>query len=189
MLRREEVLSRRAVELALASRHAVASGLSMNQALADPLPVPPAFFTHPEPAVRLNAVYRQSEAALRPHLPLLIELFGQEANERGRWFWVGKFAEFEDAAMSTVLTDLLAHQTSPRVLSVRVGTLGRRRAREAVPQLIGLTRHADGVLRLEAAKALGDIGDQRARPALEALLSSEERRVGKEGRSGWAPHY
>jgi len=175
MLQREKVLSRRAVEVALASRHAVASGLSMNQALADPLPVPPALFTHPEAAVRLNAVYRQSEVALRPHLPRLIELFGQEANERVRWFWAGKFAEFKDAAMTTVLTDLLARETSPRVLSVLVGTLGRRRTREAVPQLIALTRHADGVLRLEAAKALGDIGDQRARPALEALLDQHEK--------------
>jgi HEAT repeat protein len=43
--------------------------------------------------------------------------------------------------------------------------------REAVPVLIEMTGHLDAFVRQDAARALGELGDRRAIPALSALLS------------------
>jgi HEAT repeat protein len=40
-----------------------------------------------------------------------------------------------------------------------------------VAALVEMTRHEDGFVRLDAARALGTLGDRRAAPALEALLA------------------
>ena len=184
MLQRENALSRRAIELAFASQHVAAIGLYVNHTFSDPLPVPDAFLIHPDPAVRRHAAEYQPAEALRPHLPRMLELFRNESSDHVRQGWALVLGRFEDPFVTTALIDFLAREESSIVRSALTGRLGERKAKDAVPLLMTLTRDEDRVLHLEAARALGEIGDERARPALEALLDQDEVPFRFDGRGG-----
>ncbi|MFK7602059.1 HEAT repeat domain-containing protein [Deinococcus sp. SM5_A1] len=174
MLKREKAASPRAIELAFASQHAVTTGLYVNSELNEPLSVPDAFFSHPDPRVRRYSVEYQTREALQPKLSLLIKMYQQEESDHVRQGWALKLGSFDEPSVTAALIQLLQNERSPIAQSALINKLGERKVRYAVPLLIQLAGHEDGVLRLEAANALGEIGDERARPVLKALLSQKE---------------
>lgn len=174
-LRREGALNARAVETVFASGSAASTALYVNSSLPSPLPVPEAFLTHPEPDVRRSAVMYQSREQLEQGLPVVLKLLETEDSGHVRQGWVLTLGGHDTQAVRESLTGLLRTETNPVVRSAVVLAVERAGWVDAVPALIELTRQDDGVLRLEAARALGALGDLRARPALEALLGQDER--------------
>jgi HEAT repeat protein len=60
-----------------------------------------------------------------------------------------------DSDLVRVLLDQLRRETEVELLSCLVSALGNTGTREAVPALIEMTRHADGFVRQDTARALG----------------------------------
>jgi len=189
MLGREDALTRRAIELAFASKHVVSTGLYVNSTFGDPLPVPDAFLTHPDPAVRRSAAEYQRDEVLRSRVALLLDLWDREDSDHVRQGWALKLGQFQEPAVTAALTAFLEREKSGIVRSALTRRLAEHQASQAVEVLIRQTQGDDPVLRLEAAEALGKIGDERARPALEALLSQEERPFRDEGGGGMGYAY
>ncbi|SMB81352.1 HEAT repeat domain-containing protein [Deinococcus hopiensis] len=189
MLKREDALTRRAIELAFASRHVVSTGLYVNSKFSDPLPVPDALFNHSDPSVRRSAAEYQPDDVLRSKVPLLLDLWDREGSDHVRQGWALKLGQFQEPAVTAALTAFLEREKSGTVRSALTRRLAEHRASQAVTLLIQQTQGDDPVLRLEAAEALGKIGDERARPALEALLSQEERPFRDEGGGGMGYAY
>ncbi|UQN10764.1 HEAT repeat domain-containing protein (plasmid) [Deinococcus sp. QL22] len=189
LLKREQALTRRAIELAFTSKHVVTTGLYVNSEFDNPLPVPDAFFTHSDPGVRRYSVEYQPNAVLHPKLPQLLELYRQEASEHVRQGWALKIGSFHEPVVTAALTEFLEREDSAIVRSALTRRLGEHKATQAVPLLMRLTQQEDHVLRLEAATALGEIGDERARPALKALLDQHEKPFRIEGGGGMGYSY
>jgi hypothetical protein len=68
------------------------------------------------------------------------------------------------------LLRLLRSETDLDILSCLLGALGRFGDVSAVAEIIEFTKHSDGFVRQDAARALGKLGDQRAIPSLRRLL-------------------
>jgi HEAT repeat protein len=127
-------------------------------------------FRSSDPLVRRNALWAsdavKGEVVQVPNDLLRDPDQQVRNNARARW---GR----ESPKRVAVLSDLLRQESDLVSISSLVSTLGESDDREAVPVLIEMTRHADAFVRQDAARALGKLKDQRAIPALSALLADQ----------------
>lgn len=136
-----------------------------------------------DPAIRLDGLWAaQSLGADRKRVPIPDELFQDPAREVRRMA-ILTVGGLQDHSKVPLLLHLLTTETELELLSSVAGALGNMGDRRAVAPLMELTRHADGFVRQDAARALGRIGDPAAIPALQALLQdhSHPMRVDTEG--------
>ncbi|MFC4453540.1 HEAT repeat domain-containing protein [Deinococcus sonorensis] len=101
-------------------------------------------------------------------------MLDQEQDRVVRQGWVLTLGRVPQDEMRAALVRLLQTERSPVVLSALIRRVRDQRLVQAIPALVALTEHEDGVLRLEAATALGELGDERVRPALQRLLTQHE---------------
>lgn len=174
-LQREGALTRQAIGLCFTSGWGLSTALYVNASLPEPVEVAVAYLTHPNRQVRRAAVEYLPAAEVAARVPLILELLPQEAEEYVRQGWVLTLGRHGDEPARSALGGLLRTDPSPTVRSAVLRAIQATPRAADLPALVDLTRGEDTVLRLEAARALGELGDPRARPVLEALLGQHER--------------
>lgn len=85
-----------------------------------------------------------------------------------------------DRSKVPLLLDRLKQEQDAELLSCIVRALGHFRDRQATGALIEMTRHADAFVRQDTARALGELKDDRAVPALQALLCDTTKPIRKD---------
>ncbi|PYE49491.1 HEAT repeat domain-containing protein [Deinococcus yavapaiensis] len=176
-LQRHDAVTPDVVKVAWTSRHAevITTGLYVNHEQAHPLPVPEEFLQHESERVRRRAVEYATDADLTPIVPRVLVLLSEERVAYVRQGWVLRLGKLKEPVVRGALVRRLGEEPNADVRSALLRVMEQGRYREAVYALIALTHDEDGVLRLEAARALGKLGHPAAIPALQALLTQHER--------------
>jgi len=97
-----------------------------------------------------------------------------DADDSVRETAVWALGEIEDESTAGAIGELLAAERSPKVRATAAWALGQLDLSKAPKGLIDAVGDADQAVRLRAAWALSEIGDQAALPALGAALNKEQ---------------
>jgi HEAT repeat protein len=122
---------------------------------------------HEDSGLRTAAMKILGEAAGREAVDPLLEILSK-AGEEEQEFIVGILQTLPEKDLPVLFPKLRVEDTAVRRRVVQV--LGSRSCRGAVPHLLALLEDPDGHVQREAARALGDIGDQVAVAPLIAFL-------------------
>ena len=155
---------------------ASASGKKVDVSTADLI----AALEHPAHSVRLTAQRRLAERGTEVVSQLSDVLENPRASAQSRWhaIWALDAVDGGEAAREVLRTSVYSLEPSVRRQAIR--QLGQRRAKDALPELIGRLEDEDASVRFQAATALGRIADSEAIQPLEtALLRGEEDEIAR----------
>ena len=159
------------VATAFASRHRTVLAMALDSiARVKPPPrIPARLYANPDPQIRRRAVALQNPPVLLADLPELTRLAAQEADVSVRHAWASALAGTGDPGIAGYVAAVLATEQDTDVLAVALQAVRDVPLRALTAQTIPFTRHPAPAIRYTAAAALGNLGDNAARPALLAL--------------------
>ena len=135
--------------------------------------VPATLYQHADPRTRRAAVLAQAPAALDADLPLLAQLTTREQDVEVRWVWATRVVESRVPGLPDFLRSVLAAETHEKVLAVALHAVGDLRLTALLDDVLRFTTSEEFGLRYIAATTLGDLGDERARAALQRLAAEK----------------